>query len=371
MVKVIRIIACWVAYLLFAAYSAYMTSKSISMSFEIDKVWAVFVFVMVVSILAGLLLKMLITEFKNTINPSKSKIILCLLGFLLFWGASFTTNVHYMLMQNKGLTIVKNELGNYKNFIDSKTTGTDNSIKKQQSEDEANLSNTIQGYLDQFNRELENSMREGFGDVAKNHLKQIEMYFQTSAARYGDTYNYENSIFDNEKDKGDIGIKGSKKCAALFQKYSTRVKDKENIRQRSIESFYSIKRKNHKEEYPLFKEYIDTLFAVDIPKLEKIKEPEAYYIFQREPLSTIYSKLGNEDKQEIALSLIDTTSKSKADIEKGDFRYIVYPSSRMFSTFNVWSDMLNGRLPSDMKLFGWILFALIIDIVTFIIRMFC
>ncbi|MBQ6753723.1 MAG: hypothetical protein IJR03_00805 [Bacteroidales bacterium] len=369
MVKIIRIIACWVAYLLFAAYSAYMTSKSISMSFEIDKVWAVFVFVMVVSILAGLLLKMLISEFKNTINPSKSRIVLCLLGFLLFWGASFTTNVHYMLMQNKGLTIVKNELGNYKNFIESKTSGT--TIKTQEQEDIINLSNTLNGYLNQFNNEMASSIREGFGDRAKNYLKQIETYFQTSAERYGDTYKYENSIFDEEKDRGDIGIKGSTRCAALFHKYSTRVIDKQHIRERNIKSFYERERQKQFKEYPLFKEYIDTLFAVDIPKLEKIKDPEVYYIFQREPLSTIYSKLDNEDKQEIAVTLIDTTNSSKADIEKGDFRYIVYPSSRMFSTFNVWSDMLNGRLPSDMKLFGWILFALIIDIVTFIIRMFC
>ena len=56
------------------------------------------------------------------------------------------------------------------------------------------------------------------------------------------------------------------------------------------------------------------------------------------------------------------------DIKKGEFRYRVYPSNRMFGTFNVWGDMINGRLPADMKLIGWILFALIVDIVAFILR---
>ena len=40
----------------------------------------------------------------------------------------------------------------------------------------------------------------------------------------------------------------------------------------------------------------------------------------------------------------------------------------MFSTFSVWDDMLHNRLPNDMKLLGWILFALIVDMVAYVIR---
>ena len=61
-------------------------------------------------------------------------------------------------------------------------------------------------------------------------------------------------------------------------------------------------------------------------------------------------------------------TENEEDIDKGKYRYRSYPSARMFSTFNVWDDMLHGRLPVDMKLLGWILFSLIVDLVAFILR---
>lgn len=370
MVKVIRIIACWVAYLLFAAYSAYMTSKSVSMSFELNNVWVVFIFVMIVSILAGILLKMLINEFKNTIDPSKTKIVLCFLGFILFWGASFTTNVHYMLMSNRGLNVVKDELGHYKNFIDRKTTNTLNSLKEQEADDLKDAQNQVESYYEQFYKETEASMREGFGPRAIEHLKQIERYLKNSSAKFGDNYEYIGSIYDDDKDAGDKGVKGVGQIKGLQNKYANRITRELKRRSEVIKSYYS-RKKQLTKTYPLFEEYIDALYAVDIPKIEKIATPEVYYTFQKIPLSTIHSKLDVADQQEIDLTMKNIKGKSNEDIDKGDFRYIVYPSARMFSTFNVWSDMLNSRLPSDMKLFGWILFSLIIDIVTFIIRSFC
>ena len=56
------------------------------------------------------------------------------------------------------------------------------------------------------------------------------------------------------------------------------------------------------------------------------------------------------------------------DIEKGKFRYRIYPSSRMFNTWNVWEDMFGGRLPKDMKLLGMILLSLIVDIIAYVLR---
>lgn len=42
--SIIKKIACWAGYCLFAGYSAFMTAKSISMSFEIERTWIVFIF---------------------------------------------------------------------------------------------------------------------------------------------------------------------------------------------------------------------------------------------------------------------------------------------------------------------------------------
>ena len=68
------------------------------------------------------------------------------------------------------------------------------------------------------------------------------------------------------------------------------------------------------------------------------------------------------------IPVYDNMEVNEEDIDKGKYRYRSYPSARMFSTFNVWDDMMHGRLPNDMKLFGWILFALIVDLVAFILR---
>ncbi|MBQ9254733.1 MAG: hypothetical protein IJ180_08180 [Bacteroidales bacterium] len=374
MKQVITKIALIVAYLLFVAYSSYMTAESIKMSFNANNVWYVFPFVFIVAIIAGFFLKdLVIKEIQNTINPSKSKLVLGLLGFLLFWGASFTTNVHYMLMQNEGLQVVSAELGNYKNFVDNQTNNTKNDIKEQEEDDMSILESTIQGFIGRFQRECEHSMRDGFGPVAKGILKEIESYFTTSSAKYNDTYEYKNTIFDDEKDSGDIGKRGATVVAGLENKYINRIVEKAVYRQSIIKSYYKRKIQS-KKSYALIQEFInDSVYGVDIPQLKEkeLATAENYYKFQKDQLRTnIYDRFDSEEKAKIDLTTKESKTKDIKDIELGKFRYKVYPSERMFSTFNVWSDMLQGRLPVNMKLFGWIIFSLIIDIVAFVLRSF-
>ena len=83
--SIIMKIACWVGYCLFAGYSAYMTAKSVAMSFEMTQVWMVFIFVFIVALIAGYCLSVVIGEMQNSFNPSKSKFALGLIGFILFW----------------------------------------------------------------------------------------------------------------------------------------------------------------------------------------------------------------------------------------------------------------------------------------------
>ena len=116
--QIIKKIACWIGYGLFAGWSAVMTAESISMSMNLRPVWVVFIFVFIVALVAGFCLSGMVEEIKNTVNPNKSKFVLCLLGFLLFWGFSFATNVHYSLMRNDGLEVVKAELGNYRSYVE-------------------------------------------------------------------------------------------------------------------------------------------------------------------------------------------------------------------------------------------------------------
>ncbi|MBR4095544.1 MAG: hypothetical protein IKK23_09105, partial [Bacteroidales bacterium] len=97
--------------------------------------------------------------------------------------------------------------------------------------------------------------------------------------------------------------------------------------------------------------------------------PDVYYQFSKLQLKgNVYDRLNQNAQSEIERSMKISKTENEEDIDKGKYRYRSYPSARMFSTFNVWDDMLHGRLPVDMKLFGWILFSLIVDLVAFILR---
>ncbi len=367
--KLIMKIACWIGYCLFAGYSAYMTAKSISMSFELDMLWLVFIFVFIVALIAGFCLSAVVGEIKNRINPSKGKFVLGLLGFLLFWGVSFMTNVHYMLMSNNGLQVVSAELGNYKTYVEKITRDKRDQIKEKQEIDIALCEASIQNYTDEFKRECEASIRPGFGDRAIGYLKDIENYLTSSGGKYNDTYSYKNSIFDEDKDKGDKGKKGAKEVMSLKEKYSIRISEKYLRRVNVIKTYYKGQVASIKD-LSLIQEFInDSLYIVDLPQITDIATPDVYYQFQKVQLHTnIYDRLESNDQQEIDRSTKESKTDNPQDIENGKFRYRIYPSARMFSTFNVWDDMFHGRLPKDMKLIGWILFSLIVDIVAFILR---
>lgn len=367
--SIIMKIACWVGYCLFAGYSAYMTAKSVAMSFEMTQVWMVFIFVFIVALIAGYCLSVVIGEMRNSFNPSKSKFALGLIGFILFWGVSFATNVHYMLMSNEGLKVVSTELGIYKNYVEETVQDNMDSIKDKEAADIALCEASIQNLMDEFKRECESSIRYGFGDRAIGYLKDIEDYFASSGGKFNDQYSYKNSIFDDDKDRGDRGKTGAREVNALKEKYSLRVVERLLRRENVIRNYYKMKIPQTKD-LDLIRRFIkDSLYVVDIPQITEIATPDVYYQFSKLQLKgNVYDRLNQNAQLELERSMIVSKTDNVEDIEKGKYRYRNYPSARMFSTFNVWDDMLHGRLPNDMKLFGWILFALIVDLVAFILR---
>lgn len=367
--SIIQKIACWAGYCLFAAYSAYMTAKSVAMSFELNQTWLVFVFVFVVAVIAGYCLSMVIGEMQNRFNPSKSKFVLGLLGFLLFWGVSFATNVHYMLMSNEGLNVVNAELGTYKNYVEETIRNNKDGMKEKEAADIALCEASVQNLTDNFKRECESSIRYGFGDRAIGYLKDIEDYFTNSGGKFDDKYSYKNSIFDEDKDKGDKGKNGAKEVMALKEKYSIRIAEI-LIRRESIIRGYYKRMIPQTKDLELIKQFInDSLYIVDIPQITEIATPDVYYQFSKIQLTNnIFHRLDKMAQVSIEHQMKESKTDDSGDIDKGKYRYRTYPSFRMFSTFNVWDDMLHNRLPNDMKLLGWILFSLIIDIVAYVLR---
>jgi hypothetical protein len=368
--KVFSKIAYWAGYCLFAGYSAYMTAKSVAMSFDLKNVWIVFVFVFVVALIAGYCLSMVVSELGNRYNPSRTKFVLGLLGFLLFWGVSFMTNVHYMLMSNEGLKVVSAELGTYKSFVERSVTDKKEDIADKEAADLALCEASIQNYVDEFKRECESSIRYGFGDRAIAYLKDIEDYLSNSGGKFSDQYNYKQSIFDDEKDRGDRGKRGAHEVKALQEKYSIRITEKLLRRENVIRQYYK-RMVPQAREMELLKEFInDSLYVVDIPQITDISTPDVYYQFQKVQLTNnVFHRLDADDQIAVQRLMKESKTANDADIDKDKFRYRTYPSARMFSTFNVWDDMLHGRMPKDMRMLGWILFSLIIDIVAYVLRL--
>lgn len=366
--EIIKKVACWIGYCGFAGWSAWMTAESLSMSLDLRPTWVVFLFVFVVAILAGFCLKGVINEIGNRINPNKARFILCLLGFLLFWGVSFVTNVHYNLMRNDGLKVVKAELGNYESYINGKVRDDDSKWDDEKQKALELMRAHVGNIADEFDRECNNTLRYGIGPSAIRYLQKIEEYFTATAKEYEDYNTYTHTIFDPEKDKGDYGTTGYKWVEGLKKKYATRIVDKILLRQSAIETFYN-KKKGQRADLVALNHFIkDSLNPVDIPQLEEIATPQAYYQFQKIQFSTIRQHLTADDLATIDRSTVEIKTDKVEDTDSGKFRYRIYPSERMFSTFNVWDDMLHGHMPTGMKLLGWILISLIIDIVAFVLR---
>ena len=368
--SILKKLAYWLGYCLFAGYSAYMTAKSVAMSFELTNTWIVFVFVFIVALIAGYCLSTVVGEMKNQFNPSRVKFLLGLLGFLLFWGVSFMTNVHYMLMSNEGLKVVSAELGTYKSFVEESVSSKKEDIKEKEAADITICEASVQNLLDNFKRECEASIRYGFGDRAIGYLKDIEDYFTVSGGKFQDRYNYKHSIFDDDKDGGDRGKTGVREVKALQEKYSIRVAEKVLRRETVIRDYYK-RMIPQAKDLELIKQFInDSLYVVDVPQLTEIATPDVYYQFQKQQLTNnIYHRLDKADQVAVSRLMKESKTTSDEDIDKGKYRYRTYPSARMFSTFNVWEDMVSGRLPNDMRMLGWILFSLIIDIVAYILRL--
>lgn len=370
--KLLGKIACWVGYCLFAGYSAFMTAKSIAMSFKYeDYVWVVFIFVFVVALLAGWFLTLVIGELQNRFNPSKAKFIGALLGFILFWGVSFATNVHYMLMNRDGFQVVSAELGAYKSFVEDKIRSNREGVQDKEDTDIASCVAYVNRLAGLFNQECDASIRPGFGERAISHLKEVEDYFDRTSAQFNDLYVYKGTIFNDEKDRGDRGKTGVREVTALKEKYNNLILEKLKIREAAIKNYYK-RQKSQIKDLEVMQQFInDSLYVVDIPQIREFASPDVYFKFHDIQLNGINNLFDKYDQTEFSSSMKVSKTDNPDDIDKGEFRYRIYPSSRMFVTWNVWDDLLHKRLPEDMKLFGWILFSLIIDIVAFILRILC
>lgn len=121
-----------------------------------------------------------------------------------------------------------------------------------------------------------------------------------------------------------------------------------------IEDFYDRKKNQNAELNELF-DPISELEEKHLPAVLKDGSVDAFYKYNDQQNAKVIAKMPDGYvRQSVVKSGNDTTG------------FNVYPSSRMFDTISVWSDITSHRL-AGMTMLQWIVIALIFDIISFIL----
>ncbi len=340
--------------MLFAGFSAYFTATSLSLNLLAGTyLWLVFLLVLVISILAGWCLTNAIEELTK-LRPSRVGFILNVLGFLIFWTFSFTTNVHYFFVEKHGYSILVKELTSAKTYIIDNTEKTNKNIDDQMHNAEMAISAQVHTNINDFERELNNAMAHhaGFGEACINILNATEVALAKDSETYGDENKY--VIYDEERDAGDNGVTQRNRFPGLQTKYTARMQEQLNKKLSVIEDFYERKKDQNTELTELL-EPISELEAQHLPAVEKDGSVNALYKYYHIQDSRVIAKMPKGYDETCVV-------KSGDQIKK----FNVYPSKRMFDTMSVWGDILRGRL-EGMTMIQWIVIAFIVDLVAFIL----
>lgn len=367
--KLISKVACLVGYLLFASFSAYFTASSLSLNLlQGTNMWIVFVMVMVVALLAGWCLNNVIRELSKTNGASRTVFSFSLVGFLLFWTISFTTNVHYFFVQKHGFDILTKELASAKRYVQDNTSKSDRSIDDLRDEAKRTIQAQINNNMEAFGREIANTRehRYGFGDACISILKSTETILKSDAKIYDDKNEY--VIFDDLKDSGDKGERRYNQLSSLLGKYAGRVNTALNRKLAVIDEYYE-KKKNANTGLEELLKPIEELESKHLPAVARDGSIDAFYKYCTKQNEDVISKMPAAYKDSC---LVYKTKKEQVGesvkVVKTDKvkKYTVYPSQRMFDSIPVWGDVLFGRLVG-LTMLQWIIVSLIFDVVSFIL----
>lgn len=367
--KLISKVACLIGYLLFASFSAYFTASSLSLNLlQGTNMWIVFVMVMVVALLAGWCLNNVIREISKTNGASRTVFSFSLVGFLLFWTISFTTNVHYFFVQKHGFDILTKELASAKRYIHDNTSKNDRSIDDMRDEAKRTIQAQINNSMDAFRRELENTRehRYGFGDACITILKSMETMLRSDSKIYNDKNEY--IIFKEQEDGGDKGERRYNQLGSLYGKYAGRVNNALNRKLAVIDEYYEKKKNSNTGLEELLKP-IEELENKHLPAVARDGSIDAFYKYCTKQNEDVISKMPVAYKDSC---VVYKTKKEQVGedvkIVKTDEvkKYTVYPSQRMFDSIPVWADVIFGRLVG-LTMLQWIIISLIFDVVSFIL----
>ena len=358
--KLIKKLALYAAYALFAGFSAYFTATSLSLNLlhtdGIVSFVIVYLLVFIVAIMAGWCLTNVIAEFNKTYGASKAKFAFSIIGFLIFWGISFTTNVHFFFIEKHGFSILGQELSSAKTYIVENTENSNRVIEDKKEQDLKLVQAQVATNMDAFGKEIQSTLKGnyGFADACITILNSTEDILTSSNALYDDKNTY--VIYDDINDAGDKGTTQRSKIQALYSKYAGKMVQQLNKKIDVITKFYD-KQKNQNQDLLKLLQPIAEIENKHYPPAAKDGSANAYFKLQQ------YQQTNVIDKMPKAFAESCIEYKENGDVEKIN----VYPSARMFETMTVWGDMFHHRLPEGMPMIQWIIISLIFDIMAFLL----
>lgn len=367
MSKVITKIALFLGYLVFAGFSAYFTATSLSLNLmQGTSLWLIYIMVFIVALLAGWLLTKFIQQITDP--TSKTLFILELIGFLVFWGVSFATNVHYFFVQKNGFTVLNNELIAAKDYLTENSTEVQKRLEQERLDARSVTESAVLSGKSNFRDELNNTLahRLGFGEQCILHLKGIEQALRQDTAKYNDHNRY--LIYNEETDRGYIGQKSRSQLVAIYSEYDRRISEQLRWKLASIDRYYDLQ----KFEGRKYQSLLDTIAWLekndemrDLQTVQQDGSVRAYYSYSGQQNAMVIDHMPQEfvDAQ-IEYKTIENSNGEEVQKMTG---YKTYPSKHMFDAWTVWREIFKGYMPSYMTIIQWVLIALIFDIVAFLL----
>lgn len=359
-------VALFLAYSVFAGYSAWMTATSVQLKWMSQMpIWFVFIMIFIIALFAGWCLDNSIKELKNPTNPSKVRFFLNLLGFIVFWTFSFMTNVHYNVIQEYGENNLSAQLADCKRYL---VANSDEALAKVEDEKASAIKNfedkiyiQRQKFVDELLNEQGGGELVGFGPSAKGILKDIEDVFNKSANIYGEDFDYKGKLYTGQEDDAYSRYHGRKEVNEIVKPHFTdRIDRAEEKHKEAIIAYYQKKiavikdNQHHLETVTFYENKLDSL------KSQGNSSYSEYFKLYKSMDEYLLSKVEGYKES----NLIYVKDKDGNNVFEG---YKIYPSDRMFNFWNVWKDWFNGYLPTHISLAGQFIWSIIVDLIAFIL----
>lgn len=366
MKQLIKKIALFLGYTIFAGYSSWMTATSVQLKWMSQMpVWFVFIMVFIIALFAGWCLGNLIKELKNSINPSKFRFAINLIGFVVFWTFSFMTNVHHNVIKEYGESNISTQLADCKHYLNANSGDAKKTIENQRDIAIKDFSDKMhvltQKFINEVEKEQGGGLLLGFGPIAKGKLQDIEKYLNRSAKIFGDSFIYTSNLYNGSEDDAYSRFHGRKELRDIVEPhFIDRIERAEEIHKKAINMFYQKQINSINDNEVHLKTVIQFEKMLQKLKMDGNDSFEDYYNFYKSMDENLLSKVSGYKENNIKY----------VKNEKGEMvfnGYNVYPSDRMFNFWDVWSDWFNGYLPDNISLAGQFLWAAIVDVIAFIL----